>query len=113
MSEEIDKKDLFEVIKHGAWHSKGIKEELERLFEEKLTNVNNFHDLRWDSEDEYYYLHDNDCYLFVYHGKIIVRSDRQNVFSTDTTLDFPITQKEDVENAYNKFLSMTMEVEDE
>jgi uncharacterized protein YvpB len=108
MSDEILKKeDLFDVIKHGtAWFDKKIKEELEKL-------VSSEHSMRWDSDDEYHYIYDNECYLFILKGKIEVRCDRENVFSSYKTVEFPITNVNDIQMAYECFRSMTMEDEEE
>lgn len=106
--DSIKKEDLFDVIKHGhVWHSKKIKEELDKLL---VMNPNGSkHDLRYDSEDKYYYMYENECYLLVFDGKIEVRSDRDNVFSSDKTFTHQIKEAKDILIAYEHFNSLTME----
>jgi hypothetical protein len=108
----IKKEDLFNVIKYGhAWHSEKIKEELDKLI---VMNPNGLHhSIRYDSEDKYYFIYENDCYLFAFDGKIEVRCDRENVFSSDKTFTYEIKEAKDIFNAYEHFISVTMEGEDE
>lgn len=108
---ELSKKDLFVAIEHGhAWHTERIKGELEKII---ATNPNSYHELRWDKNEKLYFLWDDDCNLFVEDGLISTRSDKDNVFSTDVTVKFPINSVDDIKAAYAKFNSMTMEGEDE
>jgi hypothetical protein len=108
-----EKQDFFTAIKHGSiWYDKKITECLRELLEKQSSHYVN-HDLRWDKDDKYHYIYDNECYLFVFNDKIEVRSDRENVFSSHQTIVFPIAGKADILNAYQKFVSMTMEDEDE
>ncbi|TXI12191.1 MAG: hypothetical protein E6Q68_04460 [Polynucleobacter sp.] len=113
MSDEIIKKeDLFNVIKHGqAWYNDKIKEELEKIIAK--SNFADEHYFRWDSDDKYNFIYDNECYLFVYEGRIEVRCDRDNVFSSFKTIEFPIKNLDDIQSAYDCFKSMTMEDEEE
>lgn len=104
----ISKEDLFNTIKHGHnWHSEKIKEELDKL---RLMNASALnHQLRYDSEDKYYYIYDNECYLFVFDGKIEVRCDRENVSSEGKTFTYQISEANDILSAYEHFNSVTME----
>ena len=74
MSDDLIKKeDLFNVIKHGnSWFNGRIKEELKKIIAEKHSAFYLSHSFRWDSDDEYYYIYDNECYLFIFEGKIEV-----------------------------------------
>ena len=47
-----------------------------------------------------------------FDGKIEVRSDRENVFSSHQTIKFPIESANDIGDAYEKFVSMTREDEE-
>jgi hypothetical protein len=108
-----EKQDFFTAIKHGSiWYDKKITEYLREALEKQSSHYLN-HDLRWDKDDKYHYIYDNECYLFVFNDKIEVRSDRENMFSSHQTIVFPIAGREDILNAYQKFVSMTMEDEDE
>ena len=114
MSDELIKKeDLFNVIKHGhKWYDEKIKEALEEIIENNITSNADNHSMRWDSDEKYYFIYDNECYLFILNGRIELRCDRDNVFSSFQTIDFPVKTNRDIELAYEKFKSMTMEGED-
>jgi hypothetical protein len=106
--DNIKKEDLLNVIKYGhAWHLEKVKEELQKLI---LMNPNGSnHNPRYDSEDKYYFIYENDCYLFAFDGKVEVRCDRENVFSSDKTFTYEIKEAKDIFNAYMRFNSITME----
>jgi hypothetical protein len=107
-NDSIKKEDLFNVIKHGhAWHLEKIKDELNKII---LMNPRGYHhSLRHDSEDKYYFIYENECYLFAFDRKIEVRCDRENVFSEGKELTFEIREIEDIVMAYESFNYMTME----
>jgi hypothetical protein len=108
--DEKDKQRFFNKIKHGSdWHSEKIVNHLSGVISNHVSHFGSDHSFRWDSAEKYNYLFDNDCYLFVEDDKIVLRSDRENVFSSNQTIEFPIRNADDVEAAYEKFLSMTME----
>jgi hypothetical protein len=109
--DNISREDLLNVIKHGhAWHLEKIKEELKKL---TIMNPNGSnHDIRYDSDDKYYFIYENECYLFAFDGRIEVRCDRENVFSSDKTFTYEIKDAKDILNAYTCFNSMTMEDEE-
>lgn len=108
---ELNKKDLFDTINYGtAWHTERIKAELEKIIASRSKNAL---ELNWDADDKFYYLYNNECYLFVENGVVSVRSDKDNVASTDKTFKHPINSIDDIKAAYAKFNSVTMEGEDE
>ena len=109
--DNIKKEDLLNVIKHGhVWHLEKIKDELKKL---TIMNPNGSnHDIRYDSEDKYYFIYETECYLFAFDGKVEVRCDRENVFSSDKTFTYEIKEAKDIMNAYMCFNSMTMEDEE-
>ena len=113
MSDDIIRKeDLFDVIKHGtAWYGSKIKELLGGIIANSAHSTNA--EIRLDSDDKYYYLYDNECYLFIFDGKIQIRCDRDSVFSAGATVDYPIQGIQDIEAAFRHFASMAMEVEDD
>ena len=115
MSDEIIKKeDLFNIIKDGhAFIDEKIKESLEKFIDKTHPSVSGNHSMRWDSDDKYHYIYDNECYLFILNGKIELRCDRDNVFSSHQTIEYKIKSEDDIEFAYEKFKSMTMEGEDD
>lgn len=106
---EINKQDLFNVIKYGhVWHLKRIKEFFSNEMQSSLVSEHHSH-FGYDREDNYYYLHDNDCYLFISDGLIEVRSDRVNVLSEDKIYKFEINDAQDILRAYEKFVSVINE----
>jgi hypothetical protein len=108
----IRKEDLLDVIKYGhKWHAKKIKEVLDELLANKSNHLN--HEFRYDHDDKYHFIYDNECYLFVFDGKIEVRCDRDNVFSSDKTFTHLIKNPKDIISAYEQFNSITMEGEEE
>ena len=115
MSDEIIKKeDLFNIIKDGnAFIDEKIKESLEKFVDKNHPSVTSNHIMRWDADDKYYYIYDNECYLFISDGIIELRCDRDNVFSSNQTIEYKIKNEGDIELAYQKFKSMTMEDEEE
>ena len=114
MSEEIDKKDLFDVMNHGhAWYESKIEEEIKKVINKFPFDLTGHHNLRWDKDDEYHFIYDNECYLFIFKGEIELRSDRENVFSSNKTIKYSIKNEKDIEEAYRHFLMLTMEEEDE
>lgn len=106
----INEEDFMDVLKYGhQWHSKKIKEELEKIL---ISNSGIFnHDFSFDVNDKYFYIYDNECYLFIFEDRIDLRSDRDNVFSTDKTITYKITEAKDVLSAYEHFKSLLMEDE--
>ncbi|MBT8596160.1 hypothetical protein A9236_02945 [Polynucleobacter sp. QLW-P1DATA-2] len=110
----IKKEDLFNVIKNGHnWNSKKIEDELKILTTQVPFSISQNHSLRFDRNDKFHYIYDNDCYLFIFDGKIELRCDRDNVFSSYQTIEYPIKSKEDIKLVYDNFVSMTMEDEEE
>ena len=93
------------------WTAEKIKEELSNILSINFNASN--HEFRYDSEDKYFYIYDNECYLFIFNKKIQLRCDRDNVFSENTTLNYEIGTEKDVFESYQKFNSMTMEDEEE
>ena len=107
-NDNIKKEDLFNVIKHGhAWYLEKIKDELNKLV--LMNPCGQHHSLRYDSEDKYYFIYENECYLFAFDGRIEVRCDRENVFSEGKEYTYQIKKVEDILLAYESFNSMTME----
>ena len=108
----ISNEDLLDMIKHGyIWHAQKIKDELGKIL---VMNSNRFnYNFQYDNDDKYHYIYDNECYLFVFDGRIEVRSDRDNVFSSDKIFTHEIRSAKDILTAYEQFNSITMEGEDE
>lgn len=97
-------------FKH-KFNAKNVREELNKLIEMKSEIFNHY--FRYDFEDKYYYLYDNECYLFVFDKKIEIRSDRENVFSSNKIFTHQITDAKTIQTAYEHFCSMTMENDEE
>jgi hypothetical protein len=87
MSEEIDKNKFFEDIKNSHWTSDAIKKELEVSIEKKKSNVASLHEIRWNSDENYNFVYDNDCYMILKDRKIVVYCERENVFSSDLEVE--------------------------
>ncbi len=110
----IEKEDLFNVIKYGhRWHAEKIKEILKIFIDSTNASFANKHIIQWDSDEKCHFIYDNECNLIIFDGKIELRCDRENVFSSDQTVNFPIKNDADIEFAYKSFKSMTMESDDD
>lgn len=108
MSEgEIKKQDFFTAIKNShLWQSSKIKNKLNNIMEGN-------HSTSFDTDDKFHYVYDNECFLFIFDEKIELRCDRENVFSSHQTITFDIKSEDDIDAAYTKFKSMTMEAEED
>ena len=114
MSNDIKKKDLFDVVMHGhAWYESKIEEEIKKIISTYPLGITKEHYLRWSNSQNIHYIYDNDCYLEIFNKRIQVRGDRENVSSSGFLSNIEIDTREDIERAYEKFLSMTMEGEDD
>lgn len=103
---EIGKDELLNAMKYGnVWYAKRIKNELETMKDSE-------HAFGWDSDDKFYFIYVNDCYLFIEDGLLTARSDRENVFSANVTAKFPINSVNDIRVAYEKFKAMVLEEEE-
>ena len=114
MSNDIEKKDLFDVMKHGhAWYESKIEEEIKNVIASHHPGLTREHYLRWSNSENHNYIYDNDCWLTILNGSIEIKNERENVFNAGVERTIDIKNKVDVERAYKYFLSMTMEGEDE
>jgi hypothetical protein len=103
MNKEIKKEDLFTAIKYGhLWQDKDIKDELENHIEKDL-------DIRFDPEDNHYYIYANECYLIIRNKSIEISCYRPKAPSYDKHVDFDIKDISDVITAYDAFISMINE----
>ena len=93
------------------WNSKQIKEELDKVL--ASADYIGVQDWRYDFEDKYYFIYDNECYLFVFDEKIELWSDLDNVFFTDKKFAYQIKEAKNIHTAYAHFVAMTMEAEEE
>ena len=71
------------------------------------------HDFRFDTQDKYHYIYDNECYLFVEDGKVTVRCDRERVDSEGINYIMKIDSEKSIARAYELFYEMTIEEEKE
>lgn len=107
---DLSKKDLFVAIEHGhAWHVERIKAELEKII---ASSSKSHCEIEWDDDDKFYYVWDNECYLFIEDGLISTRSDKDNVASTDKTVNHPINSATDLLIAFHRFIDLTNEGEE-
>lgn len=103
---DLSKKDLFEAIKHGhAWHVERIKEELVKIIADSSLSHLNF---EWDDEDKFYFVCDNECYLFVEDGCIDVRCDRDDFVTPFKVFKHPINAVTDIPPAFAKFIALAV-----
>jgi hypothetical protein len=115
MADDLSKNnDMFDAIKRGhLWGSEDIKNDLVKIISENSSQISIQHDIRWDFDDKFYYIYDNECNLFIFDKMIELRCDREGVFSSHQTIEYPIKSVRYIEIAYERFRSMTMENEDE
>lgn len=106
---ELTKQELLDAIKYGhPWHMKRIADELEKV----IAGSSNSHlELRWADDERGYYLYDSECYLFVEDGAISTRSEKDNVASTDKTVDSSVNSIDDIKAAFQRFIDLTLEEE--
>lgn len=111
---ELTPEEIFRVLQTGVfWDAKKIKEAIEEFAKIKKTYIFSSYEFNYDSEEKCHYLYDNECYLFVFDEQIQLRCDRLNVFSSDLDIKIPIHGFKDIQSAYEKFISMTLEAEDD
>lgn len=111
-NDDLSKQELIDVLKYGhKWHTDKINGELEKLVSVSSLAFN--HEIQYDNRETLHYIYDNECYLFVFDGRIEVRCDRDNVFSANKTFEFPIRNAKDILSAYEKFKSTILESEDD
>lgn len=111
----ITEEKFMEVLTNGTqWSQKDIRDHLyEYVSDIKNCPVFGYHYIMRDSMENLYYMYDNECYLFIEDEKIIIRCDRENVWSEGMTHKIAINNAKDIELAYETFKSMTMEDENE
>ena len=69
MSDSIDKKDLFDAIKHGhVWHKQKIVEYLNELQKKLGNDVAYMHEIKWDANEDIHYIYCNEYTLFISDG---------------------------------------------
>lgn len=105
----ITAEQFIKTLKTGScWLADQIAAEITTVVDSEPNRWAN-HSLCWDSDDKFHYIWDNHCYLFIFDDKIILRCDRDNVFSSDTACTIQIKNRSDIASAYQHFKSMTME----
>jgi len=104
---------FYKTLKTGStpWSVDDIYNEINTLLENKNYRWTN-HYFQRDHDEKYWFIYDNECYLFVFDDKIIVRCDRDNVNSSGMTHTITIKKRSDIERAYDEFRMMTMEDEE-
>jgi len=107
-NEKISNKDLLDIIKNGhLWPASKIKEHLEKLI---LFNSFPFnHDFGYDKDQNIFYVHDDDCYLFIFDRRIEVACNRSDGPSGNQTFDHTINSENDILAAYDHFKSILAE----
>jgi len=106
----VDK--FLKVLKNGITYDADYIQNYLEDYISKHTNqrwVN--HDFRFDCDDKYHYIYDNECYLFVEDDKVTVRCDRENVDSEGVNYIMKITNEKSIARAYELFYEMTIEEE--
>ena len=101
---ELNKKDIFEAIKFGhAWHAERIKEELVKL----IVNSSYSHlEFDWDDDDNFYYLYEKECNLFVENGFIELRCDRDDFANPFKVFKHPVNAVTDIQPIFEEFISL-------
>ena len=102
--------DLFDAIKRGnRWNAMSI----EKIIVERCYSSSINHEMLFDEKEKLHYLYNDECFLIVYNGMIEVRCDRENVFSSNVSIEYPINNIDDIKTAYERFKFMIMEAEEE
>jgi hypothetical protein len=114
MKDDLSKdNDMFDAMKRGyLWDAENIKNDLVKIISERNTSNALNHFVRRDGDDKFYFIYDNDCNLFIFEKMIELRCDRESVFSSNQTIEYPIKTAVDIEIAYERFMSMIMENEE-
>jgi hypothetical protein len=109
MSGEIDKKDLFDAIKHGhVWHMQKIVDYLNE-FQKKLGNdVAYMHEIKWDANEKIHYIYCNEYSLFISDGFIEIRCEIDNHPDAFKEIKYPINKEYDLVKIYNEFVKNTL-----
>ena len=114
MSDDLKKEDLLNAIKHGhIWHRERIEDEIKKTIYLHHSNSTRDHSFVWSKGEKINYIYENECYLLIFDGRIEVRCERENVYSSGVERSISVKNKLDINTAYELFLSMTMEAEDE
>ncbi len=106
--------DLFDAIKRGhLWPADSIKIEIDKLIAKHYSIYGVIHDVRIDDDGKTYFLYDNECYLFIFDKEIEVQCLRKDVFVSNETVEYPIKNVSDIEAAFDYFIKMAMESEED
>ena len=106
----VDK--FLRVLKTGdQYDAERIQEELEDYISTHTSQHWANHDFRFDCDDKYHYIYDNECYLFVEDYKVTVRCDRERVESEGVNHVIRVKNRKDLVKAYETFYYMTLEDE--
>ena len=106
---KITQEVFYKTLKNGSYFpADRIQDEINHLLETKNYRWTD-HSFQRDHDEGYWYIYDNECYLFVFDDKIIVRCDRDAVNSAGQCMTVHIKNKQDIERCYETFRSMTME----
>lgn len=109
---KLTEERFIKTLKTGScWFADDIRDEINRLLETNNYRWTN-HYFQRDHVEKYWFMYDNECYLFIQDDKIIVRCDRDNVNSHGMTHTITVKNRRDIERAYDEFRMMTMEDEE-
>ena len=109
---KITPKRFLKTLQTGScWFAEDIYNEINNIIEQQASRWTN-HYFRFDPEDKYWYIYDNECYLFVFDDKIILRSDRDSVTSSGDQITITIKNLKDIKSSYEQFMHMSMEDEE-
>lgn len=109
---KITQEVFYKTLKNGTYFpADRIRELVEQAIEASSSRWTN-HYFQRDHDEKYWYIYDNECYLFVFDDKIIVRCDRDSGHSAGQCMTVQIKNRQDIQTCYETFRSMTMEDEE-
>jgi hypothetical protein len=113
MTRPINKKEIFDVIKTGnPWTAPRISDCLSELFTAYSNKQLSFdYSSNAGQGTNEYIFYSNECSITVSIGRMTIECQRENVFSSGVEIDFEVKSKADIEQAFERFISMTLEDE--
>jgi hypothetical protein len=109
---KISNKDLLNIIKHGhAWPADKIRDAILELL--RSSSAPYSHELDFDRDDKYHFIYDEECYLFIFDGKIELRCDRDIGTNANKTFVHKISEEKDITAAYKAFKALIAEAEED
>mgnify|MGYP000450313461 FL=1 len=108
-SDHSVKDELNSTTSGHTWTAEKIKDELNVLMSNS-SNVFN-HDFRYDFEDKFHFIYDDETTLFIFDQRLEIRCDKEDTLSANQTFEYEVNCASDVAGAYEKFKSILLENE--